>query len=817
MAKRRTVNEKLLDEVTHRSVNLMRFSEKVRGEVVAYLDSMKGQLIKDLSETDPELAMTASRRRRAEALLAQANETIDSTYGNISEHMVTALSKTAMNEGAWAGKVLQVALPLELATTALGEETLRALADRATVLGIPLGEWWTKQSERQQTLFATAIRDGILKGETTDELVARVRAPESEGGVGLKTQRRNAETLVRSSISTVANEARDETWQENADLMKGVMWVSTLDARTTREFCIPRDGLMYTLPDYKPMGHSFSWADGPGRIHPNCRSTSCPVLKSAKELGLPIEDLPPSTRASMDGQVPENMKYEDWLRTKPKEFQDEVLGKRRAELWREGRLTSLEDLVNQRGRPLTLTELEAKFPVKKDIESLFKESREAYGDLLHTTTAKAAQGIMEEGFRPSVNSMYGKGVYFSNKALPGTYGDTVLESALLPHKQFVASSDVALYKEAARVTDVTARTATELSESLLAKGYRSIRFPMDDGEIYTVVLDKDIIAATRQAARPTPLPAWVRATAHGNVDVTSHVELIELGKKVAESRGVNKYLNIIDQGEARVAELRREAWKVNEELRAWQTETRSTLVGTSENRAAWKEVRARELRQEEIADAIGAIRRTQRSAEIDLFDAVIKPRTEVAPEYMEAARKRLTDPSVRDLHRGYPRLEGKSMLEEDTAHFFDVMGGRGQSLRHIKVDPERPRACAWSTTRDVNMGKSRDKKTLWHEMGHIVEYEDAHLQEGLRAFRDSRATGPAVPLNDIIGRKQYEAYERAVPGKFFDPYVGKVYTDGATEVLSMGIEMFANIGSMRRLYNEDAEHFHLIMGIIGLK
>lgn len=80
-----------------------------------------------------------------------------------------------------------------------------------------------------------------------------------------------------------------------------------------------------------------------------------PVLKSLRELGIKGNELKPSTRASMDGQVAQDLSYDGWLRTKPQAFQDDVLGKKKAELFRAG--LTLDRFVSRAGDELTLDEL----------------------------------------------------------------------------------------------------------------------------------------------------------------------------------------------------------------------------------------------------------------------------------------------------------------------------------------------------------------------------------------------------------------------------------------------------------------------------
>lgn len=120
--------------------------------------------------------------------------------------------------------------------------------------------------------------------------------------------------------------------------------------------CRIRDGLKYEAGTHKPIGHKVPWLSGPGKIHWNCRSTSTPVTKSWRELGIPIDEMSPSERASMDGQVPAETTFASWLQRQSAARQDQVLGPERGRLIREGGL-KLPDLYSPSGRYLTLEEL----------------------------------------------------------------------------------------------------------------------------------------------------------------------------------------------------------------------------------------------------------------------------------------------------------------------------------------------------------------------------------------------------------------------------------------------------------------------------
>ena len=168
--------------------------------------------------------------------------------------------------------------------------------------------------------------------------------------------RAQANALVATSVNAVSNRARTETFKENDDVIKGQQQVSTLDNKTS-DICISYSGMAWDL-EGEPLpdtNTTLPFNGGPPR-HFNCRSSLVPVLKSFEELGLPPQNFPEGTRASIDGQVPADITFNEFLRGKSKTFQDRLLGKRRAGLWRSNRI-NLRDLVDQTGRPLTVDEL----------------------------------------------------------------------------------------------------------------------------------------------------------------------------------------------------------------------------------------------------------------------------------------------------------------------------------------------------------------------------------------------------------------------------------------------------------------------------
>jgi len=220
-----------------------------------------------------------------------------------------------------------------------------------------LKEWSQSIEADRMAKIRDAVRIGIVEGQTTQQIVQRVRGTRAKGysdGI-IEISRRNAEAVVRTAVSHVAGVTRDKFYEGNADLIKAVVWSATLDGRTS-DACRIRDSKRYHPVTHKPIGHSVPWLGGPGRLHFRCRSSSVPITKSWREFGADIDEMDPGTRASMDGQVPADLAYGDWLQKQSAARQDQIVGPARGLLMRKGEMP-FDSLYTNRGEFLTLEQL----------------------------------------------------------------------------------------------------------------------------------------------------------------------------------------------------------------------------------------------------------------------------------------------------------------------------------------------------------------------------------------------------------------------------------------------------------------------------
>lgn len=207
-------------------------------------------------------------------------------------------------------------------------------------VGITLDDLTKSFSKTESERIIRAIRLAHSEGLTNDKLVQLIRgnrANRYQDGI-LRTTTRNAHAIARTGTAIVASEAKQAFIRDNLDIIKGIRVNATLDSRTS--------------PICRHLDHTFMPIDKAKYppYHFNCRS-SFEIIFDGYES--------PKNRASEFG-VTENVSYYEWLKKQSADYQDEVLGKTRAKLFRDGGM-SVEKFkalqLDKNFEPLTLKEM----------------------------------------------------------------------------------------------------------------------------------------------------------------------------------------------------------------------------------------------------------------------------------------------------------------------------------------------------------------------------------------------------------------------------------------------------------------------------
>jgi SPP1 gp7 family putative phage head morphogenesis protein len=274
------------------------------------------------------------------ALDAIVTEGFKSSYNDFSVSLI-ALAKA---EAEYGVTILERYVPFAVTWSVPSASQLRAIVMSRPMQGRLLKDWYAGLSDSTRLGVRRVIQIGITEGNTLEEIVRSIRGTSRnnyEDGV-LGASRRQVESVVRTAVNHTQAYARESTYKENDDLIEGVQYVATLDSRTTI-ICASLDGKVFNI------------GEGPRPPqHINCRSTTIPVMKEVSAYA----NIPPAERAALGGPVPGSLTYEDWLRRQSVAVQNDVLGTKRARLFRSG--TPIGKFVNDQNRVLSLAELRSR-------------------------------------------------------------------------------------------------------------------------------------------------------------------------------------------------------------------------------------------------------------------------------------------------------------------------------------------------------------------------------------------------------------------------------------------------------------------------
>ena len=333
------LSDDILDETVKHSVYLERYKRGVVRDIIKLLNETEA----DVSTSVLRSELQNMSPRQLQKLYRVIRRKIDDGYTRIFRVLQKEIDELAVYEGQWQMDLFDNTVPIKLNFESASEEQLIAAVMARPFSGKVLKEWWRDVPEATFTQVKQVIRQGYVDGETTDQIIRAIRGTRTTKGV-MDKSRRSVEAVVRTSLAHTANTARKVVYERNKRVIKGYEWVATLDSRTSA-ICRARDGKIYEK-DKGPMPPA----------HANCRSTTIPVIKSLKELGIDVDEgITRETRASMNGQVSAELNYDQWLRKQPVAFQNEVLGRKKGQLFRAG--ITMERFIDRQGNELTLDQL----------------------------------------------------------------------------------------------------------------------------------------------------------------------------------------------------------------------------------------------------------------------------------------------------------------------------------------------------------------------------------------------------------------------------------------------------------------------------
>lgn len=400
-------NQEYLDLQLRYQHRLRMYASKVLGRSVELISYSDRELLALVRKTlpvvrrakfdfaaDDYLALMERLRRLRER---QLKKVWDESRSELKEFAYTTQEKEEERTLA--------ALPIQLSLRRLSP------AELLLVFGIPFGGGVVDSRTYDQWLLSIQVADferirGAIQSDLredmpTEAILRRLSGTKTNSytdGV-LASTRRNVSAILNAGLTHIHNGVSELLWDKNPGIYRYLQWVSVLDGRTSA-ICRARDGRFApigenTLPPGLPK------LDPPGArppAHPNCRSAVVPVfsekgilelmgerpfVRESRRGGLTQKNFreeaklsvgedvwsqmrPEERQRAVDarreawlkpriGTVPSDITYDTWLRGQPVEFQNEVLGRSKAALFRKG--LKIDRFVDRTGRELSLSEL----------------------------------------------------------------------------------------------------------------------------------------------------------------------------------------------------------------------------------------------------------------------------------------------------------------------------------------------------------------------------------------------------------------------------------------------------------------------------
>jgi SPP1 gp7 family putative phage head morphogenesis protein len=321
-------NQDIIDTTIGHQVDLEFYANGVVQESVGQLNAADQAILAMIAAWLLSLTQkpTPAQVDSALAPVLDANQV---TYLAIEQGLNAELLGAVDAEAEFQNELLEAAEldPVSVGTTGLF----------LAMLAVPMmGQTFSQTMDSLALTRATGISKAVQAGINANEPVSTILNAVKDA---MEVSRRNMETVVRTVVTHAVEFVAAAMYALiPSPKIFSIMWLSVLDSRTT-ELCKVRNGKRYTPDTHAPIGHSHSWGAGPGMLHYNCRSSSAPLFFSG---------------------VPKQQSYDDWLRKQSVQTQNEILGLKRAQEYRDDTTIVADTFVNNKGKTLTLEQLRAR-------------------------------------------------------------------------------------------------------------------------------------------------------------------------------------------------------------------------------------------------------------------------------------------------------------------------------------------------------------------------------------------------------------------------------------------------------------------------
>ena len=373
-----------LKELYRNAIDLNRYSNGVARRLVRAYNDVVLDVVDQLRGID-ELASPV-KAARLRAILAQLDESLNTWSAASIAEMTEELQGLAVLQTEFAAGQLEKALPVGTAATVRTVEISPALAEaivtsQPTVAGVVnlsdsferiarnpvnfqltvgqqislpngevLREAFQNMSARQSEIFSLSVRNGLLEGQSIENIVRRAKGRLNReqrgsidtiiaaGGQATSIPNNQIRAIVRTSVNQVSVAADRIVAAENPDVTEKYRYTATLDTKTSA-ICRALDGKVFVhgKGPYPPQ-------------HFNCRSRYVNIPTGLEKEFENIRD-----------------DYGEWLNEQDDSVKKDVLGPGRLAFWdglvkKYGASDAIRKFVGKDGSELNLDQLKRRYP-----------------------------------------------------------------------------------------------------------------------------------------------------------------------------------------------------------------------------------------------------------------------------------------------------------------------------------------------------------------------------------------------------------------------------------------------------------------------
>lgn len=252
------LNEQLVDGLIGYAVELDRAAEGLTADVLKafhQLDTALASAIRDSGVDDVQ--RTYYRQQRGEKIISQTARAIDNGVRDARAIADADLMQFAQEAYAGLMTELESLFTVKVKFTKLTNATLRGIVKDAMVQGATQQQWWDKLAMDAKRSFSMGVRQGTLDRQAGESLVNRAvgkriaKVQDSEGDTYFKhfggmmdRIKTDAETILKTLASTIAEDVRQAVVQANIRFFNGLQAIATLDSRTS-QLCRGRDHMAW--------------------------------------------------------------------------------------------------------------------------------------------------------------------------------------------------------------------------------------------------------------------------------------------------------------------------------------------------------------------------------------------------------------------------------------------------------------------------------------------------------------------------------------------------------------------------------------------